>query len=129
STNSLFMNPRRILPIIAALTFPALVWAQQPSARSEDLKSLRGTYVAAVERAAKPLRETYIKELQRLLDAKSKSGKLDEAIEIKSELERANVAARAANAPEASGGIGAPLQQPPANGEELKNLRGSYAAA
>jgi hypothetical protein len=123
------VNLQRTLPLLVFFTFSAFVQAQQSRANSQEFQTLRGSYAAAVERVRKPLRDTYIKELQRLLDVKSKSGKLDEAIEIKGELEKVSLAAKQGNASDSIGVDGAAVQVPPTKGEELNSLRGSYAAA
>jgi hypothetical protein len=53
-----------------------------------DALRLKQTYQQATERALQPLRERYASDLKRLLDSYTRSGKLAEAVAIKSELDR-----------------------------------------
>lgn len=73
-------------PSIAAiliLTLPQVLDAQDaPTA----VERLRGSYTAAVNRAIDPLKNTYRKELNKLLDQYTKSGKLDDALVVRAEL-------------------------------------------
>src|SRR4051812_43349703 len=104
---------------IARFTLLALCFAQAHAellpSKGEEFDELRTSYKKAVELATKPVEETYLKSLQTLLESRTKGKKLDEAIEIKAEMER--------------------LISPgtPTAGDEksleLKNLRISYKAA
>jgi len=72
------------------LTLTALLigaWTATASADPE-LDRLRAAYEAAVERATQPLRESYERELKRILDARTRSGNLEEALAAREELER-----------------------------------------
>lgn len=52
-----------------------------------ELLKLRSSYQNAVDRAVKPLRSTYEKELLKLLEKRTKAGDLNAALEVKKELE------------------------------------------
>jgi hypothetical protein len=77
-----------ILPILLACI--ATPMAREPEGSEAKLPSdalrLKQTYQQATERAVQPLRERYASDLKRLLDSYTRSGKLAEAVAIKSEL-------------------------------------------
>jgi hypothetical protein len=52
-----------------------------------DLKRLRESYNAAVERAAKPLTDTYLKELQKLRGSYGRSGMQKELAQVEAEIQ------------------------------------------
>ena len=67
-----------------------------------DLERLKGSYQAAVSKATAPIQATYEKELQKLLQAHTKAGRLDAAAEVMSELQTLGAVApppSTANAP------------------------------
>ncbi len=55
-----------------------------------ELERLRGSYNAAVVRATAPLKASYEKELQRLLQRYTQANKINEAAEVMAELQRMN---------------------------------------
>lgn len=55
-----------------------------------ELERLRGSYNAAVARATAPLKTSYEKELQRLLQRYTQANKINEAAEVMAELQRMN---------------------------------------
>lgn len=55
-----------------------------------ELEHLRGSYNAAVIRATTPLKASYEKELQRLLQRYTQASKINEAAEVMAELQRMN---------------------------------------
>lgn len=68
--------------ITSLLVFSAVLVLAEPA----DLVRLRDNYQQAAERALTPVKATYEKELQKLLDAYTKAGKLDDALVVKNEL-------------------------------------------
>ncbi|MBX7211328.1 MAG: hypothetical protein K1X78_23675 [Verrucomicrobiaceae bacterium] len=71
---------------ITLLLFTATVGSLHAQSASE-LDFLRQNYRKAIDRATKPLTETYVAELKKLLDRHTKAGKLDQALEVRKELE------------------------------------------
>lgn len=65
------------------LTLSLSADAQEATAAVERLRT---SYTAAVKRATDPLKDTYRKELNKLLDQYTKSGKLDDALIVRNEL-------------------------------------------
>jgi hypothetical protein len=57
------------------------------SQESPELQRLRAAYVAALERAQKPVTESYSQELKKLKDSFARAGKLDEAVQVDGELQ------------------------------------------
>ena len=55
-----------------------------------ELERLRGSYNAAIVRVTAPLKASYEKELQRLLQRYTQSSKINEAAEVMEELQRMN---------------------------------------
>lgn len=53
---------------------------------SKSVERLRASYESAMKRATDPIKETYRKELAKLLDQYTRSGKLDDALVVKQEL-------------------------------------------
>jgi hypothetical protein len=72
-----------------------------------DLERLKGSYAAAVAKATAPIQGTYEKELQKLLQAHTKAGRLDAAAEVMSELQSLGAVATAPSAAVPVGGSGA----------------------
>jgi hypothetical protein len=54
---------------------------------ADDLDQLKASYEGAVARATAPLKATYEKELQKLLQHHAQAGKLDDAAKVMSELQ------------------------------------------
>lgn len=52
-----------------------------------ELQRLKGSYTVAVAKATAPIKATYEKELQKLLQAHTKAGRLDAAAEVMAELQ------------------------------------------
>lgn len=77
------MNPQHRLP-----TFALLAISLYSSALGSDpeLDRLKQAYVGAVERATAPIKATYEKELQKLLQAHTQAGRLDAAAGVMAEL-------------------------------------------
>jgi pentatricopeptide repeat protein len=80
------------------------------SAEPADLARLRDNYLQAAERALTPVKLTYEKELQKLLDTYTKAGKLDDALQVKNEMTKLK-----------GGVIAAPVSSP-----ETDKLRGYF---
>ena len=79
------MNSTSFLTIAATtLIFSCTVSAQTREA--PELTRLRSSYDGAVQRAVKPLAETYLTELTKLQETYIKNGKLDQALEIAAEI-------------------------------------------
>lgn len=56
------------------------------AADPEELTKLRFTYDSAVERAVRPLTETYLKELEKIKTSYIQAGKLEEALRVETEM-------------------------------------------
>ena len=80
------MVPARLHCLIAGCLF-----AHAQAAEPPELPRLRASYEAAVQRATKPLTESYRNELVKLRDTYTKAGKLPEAVAIASELDGINL--------------------------------------
>ncbi|MEC5125815.1 hypothetical protein VSU19_03570 [Verrucomicrobiales bacterium BCK34] len=65
------------------------------------LERLRTSWLAARERALKPIDETYKSELERLLETYTKAGRLEMALKVKGELESLDGGTRDLRIPEA----------------------------
>jgi hypothetical protein len=79
------MNSTSFLSIAAiALLFSCTVRAE--SEEPGALTRLRSSYDGAVQRAIKPLAETYVTELSKLQETSIKNGKLDDALKIAAEI-------------------------------------------
>ncbi len=80
-----------LLPILHLASIANGIGREQEASETRlpsDALRLKQTYQQASERALQPLRERYASDLKRLLDSYTRSGKLVEAIAIKSELDR-----------------------------------------
>src|SRR5436190_23479962 len=75
---------RRLSLILLVFTITAGATHGQESA---ELQRLRGGYDAAMKRVGIPVTETYLQELKRLKEAFAKSGKLNEALQMDTELQ------------------------------------------
>jgi hypothetical protein len=67
-----------------------------------ELTRLRTSYEGASQRALAPIKQTYAKALQQLLEQFTKSGKLDEAVQVKAELKSLESQPTASGAPSTS---------------------------
>ena len=77
--------PVRLVAIILASLAP-LAGAQVPGALPEDAAKLKASYQQGAEKAVVPLRERYLADLQRVMDATTRAGKLDGAAAVKQEI-------------------------------------------
>ena len=75
-----------------ALTLPASAGGEGDT--KHQIETRRKTADAGVERALRPLREKHIQSLEKLVAAKTKAGKLEEALLVKKELAIAHLAGR-----------------------------------
>jgi hypothetical protein len=73
--------------LITVAVFVLASWTTHALADPE-VDRLRTAYDAAVARAIAPLREAYERELRKLMDSQTRSGKLDAALAAKEELEK-----------------------------------------
>lgn len=83
--------------LCTALLSLALLRAEEP----EQLRQLRGSYEAAVQKAIKPMSEAYLNELKKLRDNFTRSANLEAANAVQKEIDlyAAKVAAAAGPAP------------------------------
>jgi hypothetical protein len=65
--------------------------SEEPKLSAEALR-LQAAYHQAVERAVQPVRERYLSELKRVQEAATRSGKLDEALAIRREIQALSAA-------------------------------------
>jgi len=75
------------IPSLITTVVLSFAWVQNTVADAE-LERLQASYNGAVERAVAPLRDTYEKELLKLMEKHTKAGNLDAALEVKVELEQ-----------------------------------------
>lgn len=54
---------------------------------ADDLSALRDNYEKALERAAEPVKATYLEELKKLMDRQTRAGDLDAAIATRTEIQ------------------------------------------
>lgn len=54
---------------------------------ADDLSALRANYEKALERAAEPVKATYLEELKKLMDRQTRAGDLDAAIATRTEIQ------------------------------------------
>ncbi|MEQ1936158.1 MAG: hypothetical protein ABL962_20065 [Fimbriimonadaceae bacterium] len=73
-------------PSIVAILIVIFSQSLEAQEAAVAVERLRTSYTAAVKRATDPLKETYRKELNKLLDQYTKSGKLDDALTVRNEL-------------------------------------------
>ena len=83
-------------PLIAAILIIIFFQNLDAQEASTVVERLRTSYAEAVERATDTLRDTYRKELYKLLDQYTKSGKLDDALTVRNELGSLSEAQQAA---------------------------------
>ncbi|MBL9116003.1 MAG: hypothetical protein JNJ83_13435 [Verrucomicrobiaceae bacterium] len=76
----------RCLILITLATMPAIGTFGQVPPLPSDAQSLRKAYDEARQRALQPLEQKYRDELEKLLAAHTKAGRLDDAIAIRAEL-------------------------------------------
>ncbi len=66
--------------------FSLITWRVSHGADPAELEALRSSYHVAAARTMKPVSETYVVELKKLRDQYTKSGKLDEANAVQTEI-------------------------------------------
>lgn len=71
---------------IYSILLSCCVW--HASAADADLARLQKSYDEAAKRALAPLQATYVQQLQKLLEQRTKAGQLDAALEVKAVLEQ-----------------------------------------
>ncbi len=74
-----------VIAAIISVSWTVQLWSQD--SLSPELARLKTGYQAAVTKAVSPLTATYRKELERLLDSFTRAGKLDQALQVKKEIE------------------------------------------
>lgn len=78
---------RLLLPILIVFAgFAHLASAEVPTALPDDAAKLKANYQQGAEKAIGPLRERYLADLQRVMDATTRAGKLDGAAAVKQEI-------------------------------------------
>ena len=71
----------------AALAVCVSAFADQAAQLPDAGKKLQQAYLQSVQTATKPIRDRYVADLKKLQDQLMKSGKLDDAVAIKQEIE------------------------------------------
>lgn len=105
------MKPLPLLLSMLCLLIPA-------SAAAEDLERLRASYGAAVDRAVQPARESYERELSRLVDTRTRRSELEGALSARKVLQA--LSAASAGGEDGDG---------PTGDTELDRLRATYEEA
>jgi hypothetical protein len=74
--------------ILLGATFAAALLATTHAAEPPQLTALRQSYQQARTRVTEPIDTRYRQDLQRLLEASTRAGKLDEALAVKAEMDQ-----------------------------------------
>ncbi len=101
------------LKTVIALACASIAKAQ--TGEPAELTRLRSSYDSAVQRAVKPLSETYLAELTKLRDTYTKAAKLDEAVKIAEEIKHVRERLGLITAP-----AGEARAEAPVAGQELR---------
>lgn len=82
--------PNRLLPATLLVSTLCLTLSLSRAADpkiEEDMRRLKFAYQAAADRALQPLQEKYIFELKRMMEQATRLGKLEDALDIKKEID------------------------------------------